>query len=85
MRRMRVMQFAQRPIATFSGRDQAHVIFARSRDDRHVAVKNLGACIADGPPAQAMSTSMIAKAFHIHVLVTHVHDFHVIVSLSPLT
>lgn len=135
LRSMDVMQFAQRPIATLSGGEQARVLMARTlaqdadviiadeptsgldpahalalfNEFRRVAAENRavivalhdlslaaryasrvivmkkGACIANGPPAQALSTTTLAEAFAIEALVTHVNDIPVILPASPLT
>lgn len=135
MKRMNVMQFAQRPIATLSGGEQARVLIARALaqqakfiiadeptagldyvhtlemcdEFRHIARQGRaivialhdlsiaaryadrivillkGACIANGPPAQVLSTHNLAAAFDVNALVSDVNGLPVVLAASPLT
>lgn len=135
MKRMDVMQFAQRPIATLSGGEQARVLIARAlaqqaqfiiADEptagldyvhtlqlcdelRHIAshgraiviaihdlsiaaryadrivILREGVCIANGPPAQVLSTRNLAAAFDVNAIVTEVDGLPVVLAASPLT
>lgn len=62
-----------------------HDLSLAARYATRIIVMKKGACIANGPPAQALSTTTLAEAFNIEALVTHINDIPVIVPAFPLT
>ena len=62
-----------------------HDLSFAARYATRIVVMKQGRCIANGPPAQALSKAIIAEAFAVDALVTQVGDIPVILPASPLT
>lgn len=62
-----------------------HDLSIAARYADRIVILRKGACIANGPPAQVLSTSNLAAAFDINSIVTEVNGMTVVLAASPLT
>ncbi|MEZ5899625.1 MAG: ABC transporter ATP-binding protein [Hyphomicrobiaceae bacterium] len=61
-----------------------HDLSLAARYATRVAIFKAGCCIADGPPAQVLSSENLANAFAIDAIVSHVDGFPVFLPRSAL-
>ncbi|PPC85132.1 MAG: ABC transporter [Hyphomicrobium sp.] len=62
-----------------------HDLSIAARYADRIVILRRGACIANGPPAQVLSTGNLAAAFDINSIVTEVNGMPVVLAASPLT